>query len=178
MNWFHTLIMTVVLALTLTACKTEDPNPELRDPIYKDLLSRNEGYKKAIEEGKKKVEDLKVDLGKSEPQTIERKNAERDLASAQAALLQNTQWELYYRIRAERRRVEGRADYRRAFNKDQEWPDPREYSDYLTNIHLRSAQMNWNARVPKLQDRQDKARKPAAAVGKGHGEAPAAAEHE
>lgn len=155
MKWFQTLILTIALGVSCIGCKSPDPNPELSDPIYKDLLGRHDGHKKALEEAVKRLEEVQADLAKAEPHTIEMKNARRDLASVKSTILLNEQMERYYRIRAERRKVTGRIAYRKAFEKDEAWPNPNEYNEYMVNNRLRNVQMNWNARVPKLQGRMD-----------------------
>lgn len=55
----------------------------------------------------------------------------------------------------------GRRAYLEAFAAGREWPDPAEYSDYLVNMRLHEVSLNWNARVPKLQDRLPAAKAPA-----------------
>lgn len=153
MSRFNFLILFLALALTLTGCKQEDPNPELKDPIYKDLQGRASEYKKAYEESKARIVVLRESLAKTEANSIERKDVQRDLAKTEKKLLNEEQLERYYRIRSERRKVMGRMEYKKAFSEGKEWPEPKEYSDYLVNIRLQGAHRNWNARVPKLQDR-------------------------
>ena len=153
MRRFKAVISILFVCGALTACSTEDPNPELKDPIYKDLVTRRDQHAKSYEEAKAEIEALSEQLKKAEPHTIELKNIQRDLASAQDRSLQHEQNHRFYRIRADRRRVTGRAEYRRSFHKGEEWPRPSEYSDYLLNIRLKEANLNWGARVPRLQDR-------------------------
>jgi len=43
--------------------------------------------------------------------------------------------------------------YKKAFDKNEQWPNPREYSDYQLNMRLREAPLDWGLRVPKLKDR-------------------------
>lgn len=153
MSRFIIYLLLPLWIVSLTGCKQEDPNPELKDPIYKDLQGRASEYKKAYDESKIRIVTLRESLEKAEANSIERKDVLRDIAKTEKKLLNEEQLERYYRIRAERRRVVGRMEYKKAFAEDKEWPDPKEYSDYLVNIRLQAAQRNWNARVPKLQDR-------------------------
>lgn len=147
----HTLILICFLALL--GCKKEDPNPELKDPIYADLLRRNTEFTKVNEESKANVKNLVEQLAKAEANSIGKKDIERDLAKARELSQYSDEQARYYRIRAERRKVVAKIAYKEAFAADKPWPDPREYSDYLTNIRLNEASRNWNKRVPKLQDR-------------------------
>ena len=141
------------VALILVGCKKEDPNPELLDPIFKDLEARAAAYGRNVEEAKAKIGPLKEQIEKTEARSIDLKNLEKELAKEKIKLMNSEQLERYYKIRAERRKLTGRLAYKKAFSADQPWPDPREYSDYLVNIRLQEANRNWGARVPKLQDR-------------------------
>lgn len=147
------LALLLMVIFTVAGCRKEDPNPENLDPIYKDLKARSDNYEKELEETKKSIAELRKDLEKAEPRSIELKNIQRDLAKTQAKHDGADQLFRYYKIRAERRRLMGRKAYRAAFAQNKEWPDPREYSDYLVNMRLHEVNLNWNARVPKLKDR-------------------------
>lgn len=164
----------LILAFTLSSCESEDPTPHLKDPIYKDLKSQADFYQKAVEEGKKKLSELKEKLEKTEANSIDQKDVRRDIASTEAKLLDASQKALFYKIRSDRRVVTAKVDAHKAFEEKKEWPDKAEYSDYLTNKRLRESSLNWNKRVPKLQDRLSKK-----VTKKTEGEeAPAAASHE
>lgn len=153
MSSFAKCFVAIIMFATVLGCSKENPNPELMDPIYKDLHGRSEDLKKSLGEAEKEIEDLKKALLKAEPHTLEKKNIERDLASAQKLLVADRQRQRYFEIRAERRKLQGRVEYKKAFARGEEWPKPSEYSDYQVNNRLREATLNWNARVPKLQDR-------------------------
>ncbi len=145
-----------LLLFMVLGCKKEEPNPELLDPIWKDLDSRAASAEKSIEEEKKKQSDLDVSLRKSEPNTLERRNAERDLEKSKRMALDLDQKLRYYKIRANRRKIVDKITYKEAFAKNKAWPDPSEYSDYQVNMRLNEVNLNWNSRVPKLQSRLSK----------------------
>lgn len=151
-------ILTILLfsIFAIAGCRKEDPNPELLDPIYVDLDKRANDAQKGLDDEIKKQADLKVAVEKAEPNTLDLKNAERDLAKSEHAAIFLEQNARYYRIRAKRRALVDKITYKDAFNRKQPWPDPHEYSDYLVNIRLNEVNLNWNARVPKLQDRLTK----------------------
>ncbi len=161
MNRFHALIIILTSALIGVGCSSEDPRPEQRDPIFKDLSGRQAAHAQALKEGEKQMTELKKDLDRAEPHSLELKNAARDIADMQRRMLREEELERFYRIRAERRRLVGRQEYKRAFAEGKEWPDPSEYSDYLLNIRLRTVDLNWSSRVPRLQERLPSARTPA-----------------
>ena len=146
-------IVLVCALCVLTACKKEDPNPELKDPIFADLSKRAADAKKNYEEELKKLADMREKLEKTEPNSLERKNFERDILQSEKIALDLRQKQRFLEIRSQRRMFEGRVAYKAAFARGEQWPDSREYSDYLVNIRLREVPKNWNVRVPKLQDR-------------------------
>jgi hypothetical protein len=147
------LVLALVLSTALAGCKKEEPNPELLDPIYKDLEARHAAYSKNVEESKAKIPVLEESISKAEARSIDLKNFEKELSKEKLKLMNSEQLARYYRIRAERRKLTDRIEYKKAFAADKVWPDPHEYSDYLVNIRLQEANRNWGARVPKLQDR-------------------------
>lgn len=154
MKCFTRLTLALVFMPTvLLGCSKEDPNPETRDPIFADLTKRMVEHSKAYEEAKAKVKELRDSLEKAEPNSIEVRDIQRDLAKTEAKVIDSEQWAHYYKIRSERRRLVDKLTYKEAFAAKREWPDPHEYSDYLTNRRLVEINRNWNARVPKLRDR-------------------------
>jgi hypothetical protein len=162
------LIFLLCLCTQLLGCKKEDPNPELMDPIYSDLLKRATDSQKALDEATAKLVTLHADLEKAEPNSIDLKDIQKDIAKTEAQKLRADQEARYFKIRSERRKFEDRIEYKKAFAKDQPWPDKHEYSDYLVNIRLREISLNWGTRVPKLHDRMTAsvtAKKPEAAEG-------------
>ncbi len=160
-RFFIVCSIAFIAILSLTACEKEDPNPELRDPIWQDLSKRAADYEKQRDESKAKLAGLRERLEKVEPNSMDLKDVRRDMAKTEKALLGQEQLARYYKIRADRRKVVDKITAREARASNKEWPDKAEYSDYLVNSRLRETSMNWNARVPKLQDRL--VRKPAKA---------------
>ncbi|MGE0529233.1 MAG: hypothetical protein AB7G93_02205 [Bdellovibrionales bacterium] len=151
--------------LVLIGCEKEDPTPHLRDPIYKNLAERHAQHAKAYEESVEKLKSLREALAKTEPHTIEVKDLRRDIQRLEKQVVQDRQWARYYDIRSRRRIVVDRITYRKALESGKPWPDPSEYSGYLVNRRLIEINRNWNARVPKLQDRLTTATKVPAKAG-------------
>lgn len=145
--------LVLFIATLICGCKSEDPEPQLRDPIFKVLSDQASQAKSAYDSQIKKVEDAAKALEKTDANTLDRKLAIRDLASSTLAAKRLAQDMEYYRIRAERRRLEARKSYKIAFNKDQDWPNPAEFEAYQASKRLREAPRSWDHRVPKLNDR-------------------------
>lgn len=149
----------LIWIVCLVRCTKELPNPEILDPIYKDLSSRADSTEKEMEELKVKIEELRKTLARAAPNSIDRQDILRELKKASDGHVKAQQLARYLKIRAERRKVEDRAAYMRSLASQQPWPDPNEYSHYQKNIQLREAPVNWSVRVPKLQQRLDQYRK-------------------
>lgn len=147
------LIFIIFFVIPLFGCNRPDPNPHLFDPIFKHLGEEVSQTKSRLETEVKALEEAEKALAKTQPLTHERRVAERDVQSIKKKVDLLGQEFDYLSIRLERREVEDRANYRRAFDKGESWPDPEEYKAYLTTLRLNSASRNWNERVPKLHDR-------------------------
>lgn len=163
-------LILIIFLITIAGCKKEEPNPELRDPIYKFFVEQSSVLKPALEGEKKKLEDLLKDYAKAEANTPEKKQALKNIYKAQKKIVMLQQEVDYNEIRKERRRVEARKAYRIAFQNNESWPDPIEGKIFSKNQELRAASRSWDKRVPRNPDRY---RKPAAASGaktesKGH----------
>ena len=148
------LFLCIVFALgSLTACKKELENPELLDPIYQDLLSEKKNLEKSLMDEQKNLADLLLASKTIKPRSIERKVSIKEIKKARGQVDSMQNILKYAEIRAERRRVESRRSYRIAFSKSQDWPNREEFEAYKTSKRLKSAPLNWNARVPKLHAR-------------------------
>lgn len=166
---FLTVIGLVWLMVLVSGCRREDPNPELLDPIFKALVDQATQSKAAYEAEVKKLEEGERELAKTEPFTPERKIAMKDVQKSRDRIRRLQQQSEYDQIRAERRRVTGRRDYRIAFSRGESWPDPEEYRLFIVHQKIVAAPRDWGVRVPKLADRIS--RRPAKAEASTH-EAP------
>jgi len=150
-------VILILSLLTIVGCKSEDPNPELSDPIYKFLVDQGNALRPALESEKKKLEESEKALEKMDVNTAERKQ-ELKIQQTTRGKINRLQQELDYSdIRRERRKVESRRDYKIAYSKGEAWPKPEEFDYFMTQQRLRTASRDWNKRVPRLQDRIDKA---------------------
>ncbi len=156
MNRFLSALIIIIAASLTCGCSKEDPHPEVRDPIYKDLKSQADLHQKEVEEQKKFLGEFKVEMAKTEANSMERKDFRIKIAKAESNIKNHEQWAHFYRIRTERRAVVDKVTSKEARLADKPWPDPSEYSDYLVNKRLREVSLNWNSRVPRLQDRLPK----------------------
>lgn len=145
------IIQSVLLVITL-GCKSEDPEPQLKDPIYLDLkreLDRASGEASALEA---KILKLEGDYSKTEVRTIDRKTVKMDLIKAKKAYQLAIQSREYYEARLKLREARARVAYKRAFLAEKPWPDPAEFESYQLQKKLRQNSRNWADRVPKRGD--------------------------
>lgn len=149
--------MTLIL-FGLSGCRKEEPNPELLDPIFSDLQNQQKSVESSLEEEKKKLVKALGDVEAAMPNTMDLQNAIHDRDHAQGMITGLEQKLHYLNIRVERRKVEDKYNYHLAFVANKDWPDKKEYEDYLTQKRLAEAPKNWDAHIPKMWDR-----KPAAA---------------
>lgn len=138
---------------SITGCKKELENPELLDPIYQDLLSEKKNLEKSLVDEQKKLTELLLAAKSIKPRSVERKVSLREIKKSRETIDSIRNILKYSEIRAERRRVESRKSYRIAFSKSMDWPSKGEFEAYKTGKRLKSAPLNWNARVPKLHAR-------------------------
>ena len=164
-------ILITLFSVALGGCKQALPNPEESDPIYKDLEARAGLHAKDFDETKVKLTEAIAAKEKAEANSIEKREVEKDLAKLRVKYQDAEQWAHYYKIRVERRKIEDRITYRKAFAADAPWPTPGEYADYQVNRRLVESPRNWNLRVPRAASRlPSAATKPKAKPEGGEGE--------
>lgn len=139
--------MFVILPL-LVGCKKPLTEPELQDPIYKDLVSEYSNSQKAVADQEKKVEEAKAALATIIPQTGQSRKIYRKYFDEKSRLTLLKQQEEYFRVRSNSRKFEARAAYLKALEAEAEWPDPNEYASYQREKELKSRSRNWRDRTP------------------------------
>ena len=146
----YKLFWFVFLLFSLSGCRKENPNPELLDPIYLDLKSIHKEYLQKITTGEAELKEALKSLKQASVHSKELFIAKRTVTKIKDQLKKDVQMAHYYKIRTERRRIEGRTSYKSAFRAKKRWPDPSEYASYVAHKRLREINLNWNSRVPKL----------------------------
>lgn len=121
----------------MVGCKKPNPNPELADPIYIDLIAERDLATKTLEEQKKQLIDLEKQFKETQPQSGQVKAAQRKVEDAQLRLMKFKQQVLYFEVKASNRKLESRKKYMSAFLNNQEWPDKKEIDGYLAIQKLR-----------------------------------------
>jgi hypothetical protein len=140
----------LAILFALSGCKSPEPNPENRDPIFLDLKSKKESAEKGFLDQQKKVDAARAVAKEIAARDPKRKRKMADLY-AQERILRSLEQEMtYYRHRVEQRKAYAKKQYLKAFYEDREWPPNNEMQEYKRRQELRAAERNWDARVPKL----------------------------
>lgn len=159
MNSLRAFLFLLIFGFTLSGCKKEDPNPELKDPIFSDLSKRAKDFEAEYTSLSTEVAELRKKLASAPEHSMERKDYLSKISRNLPKLRHSDQMRVYYKIRADRRKLEARIAYKKAFQAEKEWPDPKEFEDYKTAKSVREINPNWNARVPKLHERKPAGKK-------------------
>lgn len=150
-------ICILISSICLVSCRRPDKNPEFSDRIYIDMQAELRSAEQAEAAIHKKIEEAELDLQKSEPRSLERKNAANDLFKAKEADQRAKQDIEYIKIRLVQRKYEYSKAYNKAFSENAPWPPIGEFEAYIVNKKLRSASKNWSDRVPRPSRQEDPA---------------------
>jgi hypothetical protein len=152
-RWLFGPIFWGFLMLLATAgCKKPHPNPEQLDPIYGDFIKEVAQADKSIKEEEDQIKSVEAKLAALQPRDILRGSLSRELSGRKKRLVGLQERRLYFETRAEKRKAHAQREYLAAFEKDEPWPDPEEFSAYLAVKKLQSASRNWDDRVPRLKN--------------------------
>lgn len=147
------------LLATLTACHKESKNPELMDPIYKDLVKEEKKYQQLVEDTRVRVHQHKIKNKKLKPRSLKKRVNRKNLYKLKKQLREYEQRAQYYKIRAMNRMKEDRRNYKKAFREKKPWPPPEEYQHYLTAKKLKSVPRKWSRRNLASPDQGQKSSK-------------------
>lgn len=149
-NFYFLLVL--LCSSFLLGCNKKNPNPELLDPIYQDLLKRLDEKKKELEAEKKVLEEHEKALKAVVPQTGQIKYAEKRYWDSRHRIDALEQAIEYFEFKAASRKRLARYEYSIAFKKDQPWPDPAEYKQYMDQRKLVEIRRQWdlNTRFSQL----------------------------
>jgi hypothetical protein len=147
----------IVLMLTglLSGCSRPNPTPELKDPIYLDLVKRGAVASAASELAKEELKTLKSDLETLPPRDSNRRKLQQDLTRKETHLMVADQEALYFEIRAQQRKDFARTEYLESFNAGKPWPVPEDFEAYKAQRRLQDAPREWQSRLKK-SDRYNK----------------------
>jgi hypothetical protein len=164
------LIFVIILGL-FSGCNKPDPNPELHDEIYTDLLQELDIATKGLEAEEKNLTKLEEERDKAVPQTGQIKFAQKKVYETEATITKLRQQKQFFEIKIELRKAEARARYLEARKGGRKWPDPEEIANYKEAMKLQREKLTWDKNKGHKKD------VPRGTSGGEHGEAPPPAEH-
>ena len=150
---FMLKIAIFALIISIVGCKKPEPNPEIRDPIYADIQADIQNVDKDIVTAQTELADHQKTLSEVVPQTGQIKYAQKRVDDAYKKIDRLKQEKTYLQIRAVERLKQVRVQYKRAFDKGEEWPNPAEFEEYKKIKALKAARPNWdhNERLEKAK---------------------------
>ena len=158
----------VLFFLILVSCKVHDSSPELKDPIYSDILRQGEEVGRDIADLQKQLEEAKKGFESAGLQNGEIKMRRNSIFEITAKIDLAQQKSRYLEFKAERRKAFARRSYEKTFEKDEPWPDPKELRVYQVNKKLMATPRSYDqthrerleARAPASKNKKEA--KPAA----------------
>ena len=150
----------LIFTLVLVGCHQPNPHPEATDPIYSDLERSKKDLEGQLGQELKHLEEFEIALKAVKPQTGQIKYAQKRVYETREKVEKLKQLKAYYDLRLASRIESVKRSYAKAFEKNEPWPDPKEYEVYKSQKALEVAPRAWSVR-----DRIEKAappKKPAA----------------
>ena len=156
------ILFVLFIVFSMMGCDKKDPNPELSDEIYKDLLSELDIAKKRVSDEESQFARVKKEFEIVVPQTGQIKYAQKRVFESEQNLTSYKQQAKYFEIKLEQRKLFVRERYLESFQKNgRKWPDEEEIKDYKLRLKLQRAKLDWN----KKDKKDKKEEKPAKSQG-------------
>jgi hypothetical protein len=137
--------------LMFFSCDRPLSEPELQDPIYLDMQRGVKDWERATADAEKRLEDNRKELASMSAKDPMRKRVRDDIYQMEFNLERMKEKSLHEKLLLAKQADKSRADYARAQEKKENWPNPEEYEGFKAAQRLRAASNNWDDRVPKLK---------------------------
>ncbi len=168
-------IILLSLVVISVGCKRPMKNPESIDPIYGDLLKEMKSYEALVKKFSDEAEAARLEMEKEDPRTGNAKAIKNRYHGKLKDAENAKQIMVFYELHAKTRKREARESYLEAFKADKQWPDPKEYEGFQTQMALRKASRSWDSRTKKWSARLADIKK-ATKAGEGSGKSESASE--
>ncbi|MGZ3780382.1 MAG: hypothetical protein ACXVCY_07045 [Pseudobdellovibrionaceae bacterium] len=141
------LFSTFLLSLILISCNKPDPNPELRDPIYLDLVASTTSINTQLEAEKKTLEENKKALDEVVLQSGQNLFAGKHIMESKNRITKLEQEKQYLELKTEEYKKTSKRAYLNAFKKGDSWPDPKEWNAYQLEKKLLATKKQWDVKT-------------------------------
>ena len=128
----------ILIGLILfSSCEKRDPNPEVKDPVYKETSAQLALAKADLGMNTRELEEINKSWALSKPQTGEGKVYEKRLNEAKNIDTYLKQRVRFYEISLEERKIFVQRKYLESLLPDgKPWPDQKEIDDSLLKLSL------------------------------------------
>lgn len=151
-----------LLFLFLVGCNNPDSTPELRDPVYQDMKSQEESFKKQVEAKKKELEEFETSYHELPDNDFQKKMTREDIYRTKNEITKLEQMTEYHRISAESRQIYARKQYLEYFKagKEKEWPPADVKEKYELQKKMAAAPKQWtrgisSKKAPKKEEKKE-----------------------
>jgi hypothetical protein len=157
----------LLIPFLIAACNKPDPNPELRDEIYHELNNQLAAATHALSEEEKNLEGFQSKLKEVTPQTGQIKFAQKRVFDSENKIDHLKQEKAWLELRISERLADTKKNYMKAFKAGKDWPDPKEYEEFVATTKLRKAKREWDskARIEATTPKKPKGEKAEGEVG-------------
>jgi hypothetical protein len=145
--------LSILAILALVGCDKPVPNPEVIDPIYRDLQTRKSAADSELNSAKAELQGAYEEMAKAVPQTGELRRARRGVEILRKRVQLAQQNSTYLGILVNQRKKAARKQYLEHFNAKKPWPPPEDFENYKTSRRLRTVSLKWDDRLPVLESR-------------------------
>lgn len=135
----------IAVAVFLTACTQKDPNPELLDGIYKDLVAELDLARKALDLEEKSLATLMKEKALAVPQTGQIKYANKKIADAEERIMIMKQRVAFFEISISQRSDHAKLKYEESLRAGgKPWPDKEELALYNSVTKFQRDKLVWD----------------------------------
>ena len=134
----------IIIPFLLFGCNKPQPTPELRDPIYLDLVTKLQNTEKDLIEARGQLQEQVEAKKKVIPQTGQNKFADKRFFAAENRIALIEQQKKYFTILVEQRKMAARKSYLDAFYAKRPWPDSAEFEEYQSKNKAEAPARPWN----------------------------------
>ncbi len=134
---------TAILFLILSSCQKFDESPELKDPIYQDILKQADDEKKSGDALRKTLVASEKDAREAKEKKGELRIAKKKIEEISLNIVKAQQRGASQEFRALKRKAYARQQYKLAFSRGEPWPQASEFLQYQEFKAAQSRSRLW-----------------------------------
>lgn len=142
----------ILLLFFLTGCTQADPNPELSDPVYRDLKKELTLAEESLAFAKEELLARQEGLRNVVPQTGQIKTLQNKVFQAESEIARLNQQRLFFEISVEQRRLHVNTRYADSLRGGNPWPDKKELQDFEKAQKFQREKIAWEKNKGVVKD--------------------------